>query len=116
MDKNSYQRPNHQQAYSLLSLKIVLTLCFTLIVAFSPNSLTKEVNALGINNAIIIVVAFFILVVLYCRTLQKTLCLISPHQRKCTPKSVWLMFLIPYNFIEDFLLFTIFLYLLKTKR
>ena len=42
------------------------------------------------------------MVAFYCRTLQKCLTLINPVNRKAKPTSVWYMFAIPFNFIEDF--------------
>jgi len=42
------------------------------------------------------------MVAFYCRTLQKCLTLIKPENRKAEPKSVWYMFAIPFNFVEDF--------------
>lgn len=38
----------------------------------------------------------------YCRTLQRCLTLIKPENRKAKPSSVWFMFAIPLNFVEDF--------------
>ena len=48
------------------------------------------------------VLLFLLLVFFYILDLIKTLKLVSPAARKAQPKSVWLMFLLPYNFIEDF--------------
>jgi len=47
-------------------------------------------------------VVFLIAVALYCRSLQRCLELVRPGARAAAPKSVWLMFLIPYNFVEGF--------------
>ena len=102
MNETTDRDEKYKKRYYLLGIKIVLTLCFTLLFVISPNSLTTEVNTLGFVNAIIVMIIFFILVAFYCRTLQKTLTLIEHSHRKCAPRSVWLMFFIPYNFIEDF--------------
>ncbi|MDI6099991.1 hypothetical protein QLQ12_15425 [Actinoplanes sp. NEAU-A12] len=49
-----------------------------------------------------IVTGFLGLVALYCRALQRTLTLVRPGARRAGPRSVWWMFAIPHNFIEDF--------------
>ena len=49
-----------------------------------------------------LVAGFLGLVALYCRTLQRTLTLIRPATRRAGPRSVWWMFAIPHNFVEDF--------------
>lgn len=61
-----------------------------------------EVEALGWGPAAAVVLGFFGLVALYCRSLQRCLTLVRPSCRAAAPRSVWLMFLLPYNFIEDF--------------
>lgn len=45
---------------------------------------------------------FLTLIFFYCRDLERSLSLVRPSARTAKPKSVWLMFLIPYNFVEDF--------------
>lgn len=45
---------------------------------------------------------FLALILCYALDLIKCLKLVSPAARAATPQSVWLMFLLPYNFIEDF--------------
>ncbi|WP_416051894.1 hypothetical protein [Cupriavidus basilensis] len=49
-----------------------------------------------------VVLAFLAAVGLYCRSLQRCLEQIGPAARAAKPASVWLMFLLPYNFVEDF--------------
>lgn len=61
-----------------------------------------EILRIGIGWSVLIIVSFFIMVALYCRTLQQCLILIKPENRKAEPKSVWYMFAIPFNFVEDF--------------
>lgn len=61
-----------------------------------------EVHALGPTGAIVAVVAFFALVAAYCRHLQRLLAAVPPPARAAAPGSVWWMFAIPYNFVEDF--------------
>jgi hypothetical protein len=60
------------------------------------------VQTVGAPGLAALVVAFFIAVGFYCRTLQRCLSLVAKPHRAADPISVWLMFLIPYNFIEDF--------------
>lgn len=61
-----------------------------------------EIFKIGIGPAVVIMAGFFIMVAFYCRTLQRCLTLIRPEHRKATPNSVWYMFAIPFNFVEDF--------------
>lgn len=92
----------------ILIVKLVLTLLVAAAfsVSFFYPSLNsgflEELEILGMGGAIGVLSAFLLFVYFYCKDLQKTLELISPHNRVSTPRSVWLMFLIPYNFIEDF--------------
>lgn len=66
------------------------------------DSVLNEIFRIGILPSFLIIGAFFIMVGFYCRTLQKCLTLIKPQNRKTKPTSVWYMFAIPFNFIEDF--------------
>jgi|JI10StandDraft_1071094.scaffolds.fasta_scaffold922676_2 hypothetical protein len=68
----------------------------------SNESVLSEIFKIGIVPSVLIIGAFFIMVAFYCRTLQKCLTLIKPENRKAKPKSVWYMFAIPFNFVEDF--------------
>ncbi len=65
-------------------------------------SFLNEFIGIGLWPSLVIVGAFFMLVGFYCRTLQRCLTLIRPENRKMKPTSVWYMFAIPFNFIEDF--------------
>lgn len=72
---------------------------------FSPEGRVGVFTALesiGWLPAFILVAAFLVGVALYCRSLQRCLSLIRPACRTAQPKSVWLMLLLPYNFVEDF--------------
>lgn len=91
-----------------LLIRLVLT---ALLVAWAvlpyckgagADSVLGEVAKTGVVPAILVMAAFFIMVAFYCRTLQRCLTLIKPENRKATPRSVWYMFAIPFNFIEDF--------------
>lgn len=68
----------------------------------SNESILGEISRVGIVPSILIISSFFIMVAFYCRTLQKCLTLINPENRKAKPQSVWYMFAIPFNFVEDF--------------
>lgn len=89
-------------------IKLVLTALLVWWVALplveqSPgNNVLSEILATGIVESILIIAAFFIMVAFYCRTLQKCFSLIQPQNRKAQPHSVWYMFALPFNFIEDF--------------
>lgn len=61
-----------------------------------------ELTALGTFGAIASTTVFLGLVALYCRSLIRLLAQVEPDDRARTPRSVWLMFAIPFNFIEDF--------------
>ncbi|MBX3143308.1 MAG: hypothetical protein KF813_06115 [Trueperaceae bacterium] len=61
-----------------------------------------EVAALGTIGSILAVAVFFGLVAVYCQSLMRLLERVRPEARARTPRSVWLMFAIPFNFIEDF--------------
>lgn len=66
------------------------------------DSVLNEIFRIGILPSFLIISAFFIMVGFYCRTLQRCLTLIKPENRKARPTSVWYMFAIPFNFVEDF--------------
>lgn len=92
----------------LLLLKLLLTLGVVTIVAFPfyfpamGQSILWELQLVGVVPALFIVLGFLSLVFLYCRDLSQTLAAIAPAERTATPQSVWWMFAIPYNFVEDF--------------
>lgn len=92
----------------LFSVKMVLTAL--VVAAFSlpllypslGSGLLEELETFGYAGAAAVFATFLVFVFFYCKDLQKTLELISPGNRASKPNSVWLMFLIPYNFVEDF--------------
>lgn len=61
-----------------------------------------EIGALPPVGAAALVIAFFGAVAVYCGALQRTLTSVRADARTASPASVWWMFAIPYNFIEDF--------------
>lgn len=91
-----------------LIIRISLTALLIAWVAYpyvkntADDSVLAELIKIGIMPAILIMGGFFVMVAFYCRTLQKCLTLLQPENRKATPKSVWYMFAIPFNFVEDF--------------
>lgn len=93
---------------ALLALKLCLTVPVALglglpFVSPAPGGgVLRELAAFGIPGSLAVSLLFLSLVFLYCRDLHTTLSLIHPRARTASPRSVWLMFLIPYNFIEDF--------------
>jgi len=93
---------------ALIFLKIVLTLPVAYGLAYpyfhpeASGGVFKELEMLGPIGGIVLVLVFLALVFLYCRDLQSSLALVQPAARKAQPRSVWLMFLLPYNFVEDF--------------
>jgi hypothetical protein len=68
----------------------------------NSNNALDALLKFGIWWSILFFALFFVMVAFYCKTLQECLALIKPQNRKTTPLSVWYMFLIPFNFVEDF--------------
>jgi hypothetical protein len=99
-------KPSRSQ--SLLILKLILSCLIALALALpfiSPgygSGFLREMQMLGLGGSLVLICSFLIAVLFYCRDLQRILDAIKVENRKATPKSVWLMFVIPYNFIEDF--------------
>lgn len=93
---------------ALIFLKIALTVPVAYGLAYphfhpeASGGVFKELEMLGTLGSIVLVLVFLALVFLYCRDLQSSLALVKPEARKAEPRSVWLMFLLPYNFVEDF--------------
>ena len=93
--------------WKIILLKIFLTLLFvTWVFSMSTSDdsmgILKEVAQLGWFGSLFMLFILCVLVAFYCKDLQSTLEGIDHKYRQAQPKSVWLMFLIPYNFIEDF--------------
>ncbi|WP_435299000.1 hypothetical protein [Timonella sp. A28] len=61
-----------------------------------------EIAAFGPVGSVIAMTIFFGLVALYCQSLKRLLEATRPEARSRTPRSIWLMFAIPFNFVEDF--------------
>ncbi len=89
-------------------IKIVLSIVL-LICGLAPffekadeTGTLDSIFTLGIFGSIGLFLVFFTAIWFYCQSLQTCLTKISVSNQKASPKSVWYMFLIPYNFIEDF--------------
>jgi len=89
-------------------LKIALTIPVTValvypFLGYSENvGVFHEVQTAGSVGAVAIALFFLFLVFLYCRDLHRSLSFVQPELRTASPRSVWLMLLLPYNFVEDF--------------
>ena len=92
----------------LLLLKIGLTIpvayafVYPLLNPAAGAGVFRDLALVGPVTATGIALAFLLAVYLYCRDLERALTLVQPEARTASPRSVWLMFLIPYNFVEDF--------------
>lgn len=90
------------------ALKLLLSLPVIALLAqpwWAPHwgaGILGEIHALGPTGSIAAVAVFFALVARYCHCLQRLLAAIPPPARTASPRSVWWMFAIPYNFVEDF--------------
>lgn len=93
---------------SLTLLKVTLTipvgigLAYPLLNPAAPGGILSELRIFGVAGAAALIAAFLLLVLFYALDLARSLTLVSPASRKATPHSVWFMFLLPYNFVEDF--------------
>ncbi len=92
----------------LLPLKLVATagvgwaLWHAFQVAPEGRGIFGEIALFGPHGALAAVALFLVVVFFYCRDLGRTLAAVSPGARRARPASVWWMFALPYNFIEDF--------------
>jgi hypothetical protein len=86
----------------ILSVPIGIGLAYPFLHTEVTGGILDELNAFGPTGAVVAIAVFLLLVFFYAQDLIKSLKLVSPASRKASPNSVWLMFLLPYNFIEDF--------------
>ncbi|HST60209.1 MAG TPA: hypothetical protein VLK84_15995 [Longimicrobium sp.] len=92
----------------LILLKLLATAGVTVLLALpfvdadARSGVLASVTRIGLPALLASVAVFLAAVALYCRSLQTCLERIRPEARAASPRSVWLMFLIPYNFVEDF--------------
>lgn len=89
-------------------IKLILTAILLLIATYPyfqegeiPGGLS-ELQYMGTIPSILLVITFFVAIAFYCKSLQNVLIKINPENRTREPKSVWFMYLLPFNFIEDF--------------
>lgn len=93
---------------SLLILKFVLTIPVVYALSYpflhpeANAGVFREVQMLGVTGSVIVGLLFLGAIVLYCRDLQRTLSLLQANSRVASPRSVWWMFFMPFNFVEDF--------------
>jgi hypothetical protein len=85
-----------------LTALLVLSGWFSFFERLEYQRLFSEATSLRILASLSLIAVFFVLVGFYCKTLQRCLTLIRMENRKAKPRSVWFMFAIPFNFIEDF--------------
>lgn len=86
----------------LLTVPVAVALAYPLVVPGANAGVFRELALAGPVGAALIGIAFLAAVALYCRDLARSLERVAPESRAATPRSVWLMFAIPYNFVEDF--------------
>jgi hypothetical protein len=89
---------------ALLCIPIGIGLAYPLLFAppEAPVGILGELQMFGPLGSALVIAAFLLLILFYALDLIRTLKLVSPAARTARPGSVWLMFLLPYNFIEDF--------------
>lgn len=108
-DGKKEEKNLNKSSRNLVLLKALLALpCGALLLlpfvrsdAVHAGGPMAELQALGPVPALAAALVFLGLVLAYCLDLRRTLVL-AREPRPAPPNSVWLMFLIPYNFIEDF--------------
>ena len=85
----------------VLTCPVIAALVYPFIWETSTGVL-HDINLLGPAWSLLLVVVFFVAVAFYCRSLQRCIELSPKECQTADPKSVWWMFCIPYNFVEDF--------------
>lgn len=86
----------------VLTIPVVALLLQPLWAPRWGSGVLGEVSATGPVAAVSTVLVFFGGVALYCLTLQQILTELPEWGRIRSPRSVWLMFALPFNFVEDF--------------
>ncbi|HLO45199.1 MAG TPA: hypothetical protein VK175_12765 [Leadbetterella sp.] len=90
----------------LIRISLTIILVLWAILPYYENSIENPqielLKSIGLWMLAILVSGFLGFVALYCKDIQTCLELINPQNRKMSPKSAWLMFFMPFNFIEDF--------------
>lgn len=88
----------------LLSIPIGVGLVYPFWQSDVTGGILAELRFFGTVGTFFFIAIFLLLVYCYIQDLIKTLERVSPASRKAKPNSVWFMFLLPYNFIEDFVI------------
>lgn len=88
----------------LLTIPVVAIACLPLLVPGLGAGVLSELGAFGGPAAILAIGVFFALVAFYVRALQHLLATVPPPQQTRSVRSLWLMFAIPFNFVEDFVI------------
>jgi hypothetical protein len=89
-------------------VRVLGTICVTVLLSYpiwAPqwgSGILGEIAGQPLWASATIVAGFLALVAFYCRALHRTLTLVRPGARQARPASVWWMFAIPHNFVEDF--------------
>ncbi len=87
---------------AILSIPIAFGLAYPLIYPSEDGGVLGEIEMLGPIGGIVVIAVFLALVYAYASDLRTTLKSVDRGSRVAEPNSVWFMFLLPYNFIEDF--------------
>lgn len=87
---------------AFLSIPVGIALVYPFVRPGASGGILRELEIFGPGGAIAAIAVFLLLVLFYAMDLIRCLRLVSPASRAAKPGSVWLMFLLPYNFIEDF--------------
>lgn len=87
---------------AILSIPIAFGLAYPLIYPTEDGGVLGEMEMLGPIGGIVVIAVFLALVYAYASDLRTTLKSVDRGSRVAEPNSVWFMFLLPYNFIEDF--------------
>jgi hypothetical protein len=92
----------------LVLLKLLATAGVTVLLALpfvdadARSGILASATGIGLPALLVSGAVFLAAVAAYCRSLETCLERIRPRARAASPRSVWLMFLVPYNFVEDF--------------
>ncbi|WP_321862310.1 hypothetical protein [Burkholderia cenocepacia] len=87
---------------AILSIPIAFGLAYPLVYPSEDGGVLGEIAVLGTIGSVFVIAVFLALVYAYASDLRTTLQSVDRGSRVAEPNSVWLMFLLPYNFIEDF--------------
>lgn len=86
----------------VLTVPVAYALAYPFLYPGTGGGVFRDVERLGLVGSLVLAGIFLTLIFFYCRDLERSLSLVRPSARTASPRRVWLMFLIPYNFVEDF--------------